>query len=45
MLELIRKNSDLSPDWTADRYYEHAAAAGKKLIADIDAIENKSQKE
>ena len=45
MLELIRKNSDLYPDWTADRYYEHAAAAGKKLIADIDAIENKSQKE
>ncbi len=36
MLELIRDHSPLYNDWSAEKYYEHAAEAGRKLIALID---------
>lgn len=37
MLELIRKKTDFYDDWTAERYYAHAAEAAGKLSAAIDA--------
>jgi len=41
MLEIIRKKTEFYADWTPDRYFAHAAAAGRKLIDSIDSYSKK----